>query len=36
VWNGRDPESFVDDQVRIGKKRAENVIETIIQRTSSQ
>ena len=36
VWNGRDPESFVDDQVRIGKERAENVIETIIQRTSSQ
>ncbi len=36
TWTGRNPELFIADQVRIGKERADSVIETIIQSTTSQ
>ena len=36
VWRGGNPESFIEDQVEIGKERAEYVIETIIQSASSE
>ena len=36
IWRGEDPDSFIQDQVELGKERAENVIETIIQSASSE
>lgn len=36
IWRGEDPDSFIQDQVDLGKERAESVIETIIQRASSE
>ena len=33
---GEDPESFIQDQVELGKERAEAVIETIIQSASGE
>jgi hypothetical protein len=36
IWRGEDPDSFIQDQVEFGKERAESVIETIIQRASSE
>ena len=36
VWRGANPESFIEDQVEMGKERAEYVIETIIQSASSE
>ena len=36
IWGGEDPKSFIEDQVEMGKQRAENVIETIIQSSSSE
>ena len=36
IWSGEDPESFIEDQVELGKERAEAVIETIIQSASGE
>ena len=36
LWRGEDPNSYIYDQVEIGKERAENVIESIIQSTSRE
>ena len=36
LWRGEDPNSYIHDQVEIGKERAENVIESIIQSTSRE
>ena len=36
IWRGEDPDSFIQDQVVLGKKRAETVIETIIQSASGE
>ena len=36
IWRGENPDSFIRDQVELGKERAENIIETIIQSTPSE
>ena len=36
LWRGEDPNSYIHDQVEMGKERAENVIESIIQSTSRE
>ena len=36
TWSGENPKSFIQNEVETGKERAENVIESIIQSTSSE
>ncbi len=36
TWSGENPKSFIQNEVETGKERAENVIESIIQRTSRE